>query len=413
MPQRALSLPGAAVANIRPTPTGRYQLTITNKLLPKGRKWFTFDSQAEAEVYATQVEKWLAAGLVPPELAADSRSMARPDLLGPLIRAWANSGHPSAADQETLGRLYIEVGAEQVAALSYSWAERWVLNLKLQRNLAPGSIRKRVQALSRALDWHLRKTPDLMVGNPLKLLPKGYSAYTTVDAEHAQALGKRAKRDTTRVRRLQPGDEQAIRRALAGEKRADRERGLLVDTQFMLLFDLILHTGLRLREAYRLRVDQVDLVGRVMRPQVSKKWHGEVAHRLVPLKPALHRLLADHLAGPAGQLELVFGGLWSGDTSAQELKRATGRLSARFAALFAYAGIDGITEHDLRHEATCRWFEMRPLGGAAGSWLYRREEINAIMGWAPGSVMADRYASFRAEDLASRMWPADVGAKVA
>ena len=48
-----------------------------------------------------------------------------------------------------------------------------------------------------------------------------------------------------------------------------------------------------------------------------------------------------------------------------------------------------------------RWFELRDQ---AGGWMFRGEEINRIMGWAPGSAMAQRYASFRAEDLARRMW---------
>lgn len=58
-------------------------------------------------------------------------------------------------------------------------------------------------------------------------------------------------------------------------------------------------------------------------------------------------------------------------------------------------------EHDLRHEATCQWFELK---GKDGHWLFRPEEIHKIMGWSPRSTMAQRYASFRGEDLASRLW---------
>ena len=38
-----------------------------------------------------------------------------------------------------------------------------------------------------------------------------------------------------------------------------------------------------------------------------------------------------------------------------------------------------------------------------GAWLFREAEIEKIMGWAPGSSMGSRYASFRAEDLADRL----------
>ncbi len=37
--------------------------------------------------------------------------------------------------------------------------------------------------------------------------------------------------------------------------------------------------------------------------------------------------------------------------------------------------------------------------------MFRLEELNKIMGWKPGSVMAQRYASFRGVDLAQRLWP--------
>lgn len=90
---------------------------------------------------------------------------------------------------------------------------------------------------------------------------------------------------------------------------------------------------------------------------------------------------------------------WSGEPA--DLKKTTARLSSRFSNLLAYAGHPELTEHDLRHEATCQWFELRD---SAGQWVFRNEEIDRIMGWAPGSEMSKRYASFRAEDLAARLW---------
>ena len=78
------------------------------------------------------------------------------------------------------------------------------------------------------------------------------------------------------------------------------------------------------------------------------------------------------------------------------------RLSFRFRIAFEYMDIVGLHEHDLRHEATCRWLELKD---ADGRDLFRLEELNKIMGWKPGSVMAQRYASFRGVDLAQRLWP--------
>jgi integrase len=114
----------------------------------------------------------------------------------------------------------------------------------------------------------------------------------------------------------------------------------------------------------------------------------------------VHELLTEHMAGrpfwSANDLLLPF---WDGDEA--NLPDVTNRLSKRFKTLFEYAGCVDLTEHDLRHEATCRWFELR---SPDGSWMFRQEEISKIMGWVPGSSMAERYASFRVEDMAARLW---------
>ena len=88
---------------------------------------------------------------------------------------------------------------------------------------------------------------------------------------------------------------------------------------------------------------------------------------------------------------------WNG--TPEDLDPATRRLSARFASLFRYADVPALTEHDLRHEATCRWFELRD---PAGRWVFSDVEIARIMGWSNLS-MALRYASLRGEDLAARL----------
>ncbi|WP_333907128.1 tyrosine-type recombinase/integrase [Delftia acidovorans] len=168
------------------------------------------------------------------------------------------------------------------------------------------------------------------------------------------------------------------------------------------MFLLILYTGLRLREAYTLRRGQFSLATHVIRAKASKQWYGKVKYREVPMRPELFGVLEAYLQAlpDEGEQQLVFP-WWNGDENAQELARVSSRLSNRFASLFAYAQCLELTEHDLRHEATCLWFEMR---SKTGDWVFREAEIHRIMGWAPGSQMAHRYANFRAEDLASRMW---------
>lgn len=402
------------MSSVRKTPRGRYELTIRSKLLPKP-VYMTFDDEAGAQQYGQQVDQLLAAGVVPAGLVQQHASAPKPtERLRFVLIAWINTGHPAATDIPVLELLVAELGKVLIADLTYKWAEVWVRSLKLERNFAPGTIRKRVGSLSRCLDWWLRQHPDAMVGNPLRLLPKGAATYTPKDRADIEALNaaagghvklKVAKEDIQRERRLLPGELERIERVLAGELRPDRERTIKLDDAPAVhaMFLLILCTGLRLRETYTLRRGQFSLAKRVIRARASKQWHGKVKYREVPIRPELFGVMEAYLQGlpDEGEQQLVFP-WWSGDEHAQELARVSSRLSNRFASLFDYAQCEGLTEHDLRHEATCLWLEMRSKTGA---WMFREAEIHRIMGWAPGSRMAQRYASFRAEDLATRMFP--------
>ncbi|WP_156897946.1 site-specific integrase [Delftia sp. HK171] len=374
----------------------------------------TFDDEAEAQQYGHQVDQLLAAGVVPAGLVQQNVSAPKPrERLRFVLIAWINTGQPAATDIPVLDLLVAELGKVLIADLTYKWAEAWVRSLKLERNFAPGTIRKRIGSLSRCLDWWLRQHPDAMVGNPLRLLPKGAATYTQKDRADIEALNaaagdqskpKVAKEDVQRERRLLPGELERIERVLAGERRPDRERSIKQEDAPALrtLFLLILYTGLRLREAYTLTFGQVNLATRTIRAKVSKQWHGRLKYRDVPIRPELFAILKHYLEMFPGHVEdqPIFP-WWTGEGGQRELTRTSSRLSNRFANLFSYAQCPGLTEHDLRHEATCQWFEMRTK---SGGWMFRDVEIHRIMGWASGSGMAMRYASFRVEDLADRMW---------
>ena len=86
------------------------------------------------------------------------------------------------------------------------------------------------------------------------------------------------------------------------------------------------------------------------------------------------------------------------DCTPEGRKRASAKLSIRFRVLFEYAGVQDVTEHDLRHEATCRWVELRNRG----HWVFSEIEVCRIMGWTDTRMML-RYASLRGEDLANRL----------
>lgn len=373
----------------------RHQLRVIDKLLPKPF-FFTFDTESEARAYGEQLQALLARGIVPQELLVAAPRGHDP-LLVEIIRAYTKAAPLTDSDDALLTTMLPELAGRRASGVTFAWAEQYIRDLKAKR-LAPSSIRKRVGVLGRVMDWHIRQTTkpgEHPLANVLRLLPKGYSVYTRAEAEQLQAAKVEVPRDVERDRRLHVDEERRIVAALAGQKREGRERALEVDPQLTMLYHLVVDTGLRLREAYRLRVDQVDLARHVIRVEGSKGHRGESKPRVVPIKPQLEVRLREYLRGRVG---LLFG-FWDGRSDPKSLKACTARLSSRFATLFAYAQVDDFTEHDLRHEATCRWVEMR---SSRGGWVFSEIEICRIMGWKDTRMML-RYASLRGEDLAARM----------
>lgn len=386
------------MASVRKTPGGKFELCIRHKLLPK-RIYLTFEDEVAANQYGEQCDKLLKAGIVPTGLVED---VSKPqERLSIIILAWMNTGTPAKSDLDLLKLLMGELGAMRLDQVTYTWAQGWVRDMKLLANYSPGTIRKRIGALSRCLDDYLRKHPSALLGNPLRLLPRGAATYNAQDAAQAVSMKKVAKVDVVRDRRLKPGEYGRIVKALAGEKRDDRERPLdLKEADALrMLFLLIYYSGVRLREAYTLRVSQLKMKAKVIDVKSSKQWYGRLKMRSVPMRKELHAALEHYLGlREFASTELLFP-WWDGDPD--NLARVTSKLSTQFGRLFAYAGCDGLTEHDLRHEATCQWYELK---AADGQWMFRDKEVEKIMGWAPGSTMAARYASFRAEDLAERLY---------
>lgn len=389
------------MAKARQTSAGRWEIGLRHPSLPGGRKYFTFDTEAEANGYAAQWRLMKQAGLEPPQELLRPTPSSGPTL-GFVVRQWAASGLAAPSQKSALDSLFAEVGKVRLADASYAWLSGYIQRLKVQNNLSPNSIRHRVQALGRAIDEYLRHNPELKMVSPTRLLPKGYSSYTDVDRKMVQATGGAPKADVQRDRRLHPGEQDRIVWALCGNERADRQRGLQLQggNALLTLFILIVNSGLRLREAYLLTRGQVDLEAKVMRVKCSKQWRGKVAFRNVPIGPDLHAALKHYLSTRA-LLPGAYLFPFMEEEPSLTLKQVTQRLSDRFRLAFQYVECHNLREHDLRHEATCRWLEMRD---ANGNWLFRMEEVNKIMGWAPNSTMAQRYASFRGEDLAARIW---------
>lgn len=365
----------------------KWQLRVKHRLLEKPF-FHTFDDEVEATNYAKTLDGWLERGIVPLELleATQGRGPASPLLLE-VMRNYENDPNTRVAPSErpTLALLASELPGVRMSGITFQRVNQLIESYKTrEKKMAPGTIRKRVGALSKVVAWYHRtaaKEGQQPPVNVLTLLPRGYSQYADGSV-----------RDIARDVRMSADDEEAVRSALAGVKRPDRERPWGEDPAFELLFSLIVDTGVRLREAYRLRVEQVDVERGLLRIEGSKGHHGAVKPRTAPLKRELRLKLVAWCNGRNG---LVFP-FWEG--TSEDLKKCTTRLSARFTSLFEYAMVQNFTEHDLRHEACCRWMTLKGDRG----WIFNEIEICKIMGWTDTKMML-RYASLRGEDLADRL----------
>jgi integrase len=373
-------------------PRGKvFQLRVKHRLLPKAY-FHTFDTELEAINYGKQLEALLDRGIVPQELLSEPKTADDPLLTQIISRYDQDALGVSEADHDLIKFVAFDkpLLGVRFSAMSYRWVESYVAWLKsVEKNVSPSSIRKRIGVLGRVIDWHIRKVTDdntSPVPNVLRLLPRGYSNYFGYETEAAP------KQDASRDRRLTPDEASQIERVLNGEKREDRERAYTDDLAFPLLYRVIIDTGLRLFEAFRLRADSIDLQKNIIKVDGSKGHRGQIKPRVVPIKVGLREPLRQWCEGRVG---LLFP-YWDGSKETQ--KKASSKLSRRFANLFDYAKVPGFTEHDMRHEAACRWFELRNDRG----WVFSEIEVCRIMGWKD-TRMALRYASLRGEDLSSRL----------
>ncbi len=381
-------------AGVRLTPSGKFEVQIRHPSLHKGRAFRNFDCPVEAGDYRTRRLAELNDGVKLPELTAPTKGTQ----LSVMLRHYLNSDTAAIAPSDRPGVIRLQNTLQgTVEALSTTWVDDWVRSLKKER-LSPGTIRKKAESLARAVDWWGRKEYPLggAPSNPLRTLKIGYSSYTPADLKP----GETAVVNVSRDRRLHDGEYELLERVIQGDKREGKERawGKADRLDMLMLFRVIVHTGLRLREAYSLRVSDVRFPLRTIHVRTSKT----DAARDIPMTRLLEGWLKAYIAtrGKLGKEGLIFP-FWSGDENeGQTVRRdVTISLSKRFAKLFDYAGCANLVEHDLRHEATCRWMEMKD---AEGRWKFRSEEVRRITGHKSESMFF-RYLSLRGSDLADRL----------
>ena len=237
--------------------------------------------------------------------------------------------------------------------MTFPWGEEWILQMKLQSQIAPGTIRKKKATLSRALSWPVEYHPTAPISNALARLPRGYPAYNDRVRAELEALGIDVPDDIERDRRIDVEEERRIvaefdRRASEAADVAERAEW----EGMSLMFQLALATCMRMREIYTLTKDQIDLSTNTIRLARTKTGDS----RAVPIGPRAKPLLTR--SWPALEAVRVEGRLvpfWNGSLDKERLKAISSALSRRFRAVFRAAGSEDLHFHDTRHEGLCRW----------------------------------------------------------
>ncbi|MFN3732039.1 tyrosine-type recombinase/integrase [Comamonas testosteroni] len=389
----------------------RFQARIKSKLLPGGITFQTFDSEDEAARWEAFVKASLAAGKVPAEiLAGRQRGVTvvggQPVYSGELVHNMlalygAENKSISDADRDMLPALYKYIPDDvRTTDVDFDFAMQLVTHLRATLHLAPSTIRARIGCLSRAWKWFHAINRQHSVVNPFDLLPHGYSIPNREEQEKILKDGGDVNLSSGRERRLEPGEEDRILLAMNGQPTVKLQRAMPSQPELKLLFELIINTGLRLREAYKIKLDDVKIFEKkgFIAINTSKGHRGRKRRRAMPLIKQLREQLVTWIEGLPEGTERLFPGLWDGSENEHELKKTTMRVSARMSTIFRQAGVENITEHDLRHEGCCRWFSLKK---ADGSWVFHEGKIVKIMGWT-SSALVPRYLSLRgdlADDL--------------
>jgi len=303
------------MAHIRQRSNGTWEITIRRKNLPKPIH-ASADTEAEARVWAERMEAQLDSGFIPKEILMDAYRSQK--TVAKWLGEYRDDVSISASDIPLLPIIIKDIGNLQLGQLTRQNLQEWITKMK-ERRLTPGSIRKRVGALARAMDIAVHR--ELVDINTVRALPRGYSNYVRNDGVIIE--------DGTRERRLEEGEEEKIREIIGS------------DDEWQLLFTLALETAMRLSEIYTLTSDQVDIPKRTIFLDKTKNGH----KRQVPLSSVA--IVALKNIPKKGQVFESFCG---------DRRLTTMRLSRQFTVFTEKAGCSGLKFHDLRHEAThnCR-----------------------------------------------------------
>ena len=379
---------------------GSWEFIIKRKAILGKPYTRTFESEEEGDRVMAHIEAQLDAGVVPIELQETGKKYR---LLVEVIRDYLLRSPVADNDKPLLSVIIDRIGTTPLSKISYEWVEGWIEGMKTTLNLKPGTIRHHVGALRRCFDWASRKNIIPLVSNPIRMLPINYAQYSRADIISAKKIdGAHIKQeDTERDRRLEPFEEIRIRNALDKPTKDEitNPSSMRYQAAREAIFNVALETAMRLREIYTLSLDQVDFEKSTIFLEKTKNGN----KRQVPMSSTVKKQLREYIRhveqGTRGMQGFQFtnGRLmpwWTGSLERKSLELVTIRLSQQFRRVFDRAECRELKFHDLRHEATSRFFERTQL---------TEFEIMKITGHS-STRMLRRYSNLRGSNLAEKLW---------
>jgi len=310
----------------------QWRAQIRRKGYPVQRK--TFNSRAEAEAWAAVVESEMARGVFV------SRSESESTTLKDALDRYKQEILPTKKSQYSiLSQIRLisdRLGQYSLAAITPSLLAKY--RDERGKEVGPQTVKHDLSLLSRLFNVAIKEWGiALPMGNPLRQV-------------------RMPKLPSGRDRRVSSEELERIATA-AGSK------------EFGNLLRFAVETGMRRGEIVSMKWEQVDLKKRTIRIPETKN----DTPRTVPLSREAVRILSD-------LPRRIDGSVWSFSPN---------WLSHLFANSCKKAGIADLHFHDLRHEATSRFFEkgLNPM------------EVSAITGHKT-LQMLKRYTHLKAEDLA-------------
>jgi len=275
------------------------------------------------------------------------------------IKVYFNEDHPAKIGSYEAGQDIHNLTADQV------------LNFAAYRRQSVGAntLQKQMYYFRQALNDSLVKIQDTPVQDAINFLAKK----------------KLITRSKERPRRLEKGEYERFKAAAGKHK------------WIMLAVDIAIKSGMRMGEIFTLRISdgrpltaqtipfgegyidlERDLIG--LWRKNKKAENGKQFHIIPLFKDVRERVLRSPNSFGKGETLFKFGkAKLIGDT---------------FAKLCTKAGIEGLTFHDLRHEAITLMFEPKTKGGRG----LKIEEVKLVSGHSSFDQLG-RYTNLRPEDL--------------